>query len=261
MQNCMLGQNSKRKKISLAVDDVPLTGIQTVNHFNAYFTSVASDLVGILSNNNIHPYGDNNLNATCVLRETSEDELKKVLRSFEGKRYHRDDIQPSILIKVNDVISPILSNTYNKCILSSVYPDKLKRVRVVLLFKSGDSNLASNYHPISTLSIFNKVFEKLIHLRLSKFLTTNNVISNTQFGFRKNVILLYQFFYLVAGLLKSFHDKPYCICLFLDLRKAFDTVNVEILVEKLKMHGIRGTACLLINSFSSNMDQYDVCDD
>ena len=67
----------------------PLTGIQTINHFNNYFTFVASDLVRILSNNDNHPYGDNNLNATCVLRQTSEDEVEKVLRSFEGKRYHR----------------------------------------------------------------------------------------------------------------------------------------------------------------------------
>jgi len=64
--NGMLGRNSNRKQISLSVNDVPLTGIQTVNHFNTYFTSVASDLVRNLSNNNNHPYGDNNLNATCV---------------------------------------------------------------------------------------------------------------------------------------------------------------------------------------------------
>ena len=84
--------NFNRKQISLSVNDVSLTGIQTVNNFNTYFTSVASDLVRNLSNNNNHPYGDNNLNAQCVLRETSQDEIKKVFRSFEGKRYHRDEI-------------------------------------------------------------------------------------------------------------------------------------------------------------------------
>ena len=63
-------------QISLAVNDVPLTGIQTVIHFNIYFTSTASDLVGKLSNNNNHPYGDNNFYVTCVLLETSEDEVK-----------------------------------------------------------------------------------------------------------------------------------------------------------------------------------------
>ena len=62
--------------------------------------------------------------------------------------------------------------------------------RVVPIFKSGDSNLASNYSPISTLFVFNKVFEKLIYLRFSDFFTTNNVFSDTQFEFRKNVILL-----------------------------------------------------------------------
>ena len=72
------------------------------------FTSVSSDLVWNSSNNNNHPYGDNNFNTTSVFRETNEDGVKKILRSFGGKKYHRDEIQPSMLIKVNDVISPVL---------------------------------------------------------------------------------------------------------------------------------------------------------
>ena len=75
----------------------------------------------------------------------------------------------------------------HKCILSSVYSDILKRARVVPIFKSRDSNLTSNYRLISTLSVSNKVFEKLIHLKMSEFITPNNVISDTQFGFRKKM--------------------------------------------------------------------------
>ena len=68
----MLGLNSNIKQIALAENDVTLTDMQTVNHFNTYFTSVASDLVGNISNNNNHPYGDNIFNVTSVLRETME---------------------------------------------------------------------------------------------------------------------------------------------------------------------------------------------
>ena len=73
--NGLLGRNANRKQMFLVVNDVPLIVIQTVNHFNTYFNSVVSVLVRNLSNNNNHPYGDNKLNATCVLRETSEDEV------------------------------------------------------------------------------------------------------------------------------------------------------------------------------------------
>ena len=128
--------------------------------------------MGNLSNNINHPYGR-------II--TSEDEVKEVFRSVEGKKYHCDEIQSSILVKVSDVISPVLSNIFNKCILSVVYPDILKWARAVPIFAFGDSNLASNYRPISTLSVFNKVFEKLIHARLSEFLSINNDISDTQF--------------------------------------------------------------------------------
>ena len=105
----MLGRNSNRKQISLAVKDVPLTCTQTVNNCNTFFTSVASDLVGTWSNNNNGPYGDINLNAH-VLWEASEDIVQKILRSFEDKKYHRDEIQLSILVNVSDDILPALSN-------------------------------------------------------------------------------------------------------------------------------------------------------
>ena len=92
--------------------------------------------------------------------------------------------------------------------------------------------MASNYRPISTLSVFNKVFEKHIHLRLSEFLTNNSVISDKQLGFRRKSNTTLVLFHLVADLLKSFHNKTYCVCIFLDLRKAFDTVNDKFLLKK-----------------------------
>ena len=67
-------------------------------------------------------------------------------------------------------------------------------------------------------------------------------------------------YHLSADLLRLFHNKTCCICLFLYLCKVFDTVYVKILVEKLKMCGIRGTASLLINNYLSNRDQYVACD-
>ena len=66
-------------------------------------------------------------------------------------------------------------------------------------------------------------------------------------------------FHSVAALHKLFHNKTYCICLFLDLRKELDTVNVENLVEKLIMYDIHGAASLFRNSYLSNRDQYVVC--
>ena len=77
--------------------------------------------------------------------------------------------------------------------------------------------------------------------------------------FEGNIMLLDSFL-LAVDLLKSFHDTTYCICLFLDLRNAFDTVNVEIITEKLIMYGICGTDFSLMNSYLSNRDQYVVCD-
>ena len=113
----------------------------------------------------------------------------------------------------------------------TVYPDILN----IPILKSGDSIISSNYRPISNIYVFNKVFEKLIHLRLSEFLANNNFISEMQFGFRRISYTTLAVFHLVTDLLKSFHYKNYCICLFQDICKAFNTVNVEIIAEKLKI--------------------------
>ena len=96
---------------------------------------------------------------------------------------------------------------------------------------------------------------------MSEFLTTNNDISDTQVVFPKKRNTTLAVSNLVVDPLKAFHNKTYCICIFIDLRKSFDTVDVEILVEKLKMCGIRGTGSLLINCYLSNRDQYVVYED
>ena len=116
------------------------------------------------------------------------------------------------------------------------HPEILKRALVVPIFKSADSIMASNYRPI-------------------------NVFSDAQFGFRRKCNTTLAAFYWVANLVKSFHYKTYSISLFLNLRNAFDTVNVEILLETLKMYGIRDTASLLINSYFTNRDQYTLCNE
>ena len=89
-----------------------------------------------------------------------------------------------------------------------------------------------------------------------EFLANSNVISDTQFGVLRKFTITLAVFHLVADLLKLSHNKTYRIYLFLDIRKAFDTVNVEFFVEKLKMYGIRDTASLLKNNYLSNRDQY-----
>ena len=136
------------------------------------------------------------------------------------------------------------------------YPTELKLARVVPIFKSGNSSMPSNYRPISTLSIFNKLFEKILSSRLNEFLFENNIVTPHQFGFTAGRNTTLAIFYFINDVLKAFNSRQFTIALFLDLRKAFDTVNHEILIKKLDCYGIRGPFNKLVRSYLSSRKQY-----
>jgi hypothetical protein len=141
--------------------------------------------------------------------------MKSLLRLCKGKRLHIDEIQPSILFVVSDIVAPVLAHIFNLCMSTGVYPDVLKRARVIPVFKSGNSNNVFTYRPISTLPFLNKIFEKILHCRLTNFLDKFSLISDDQFGFRKGTDTTMAIFYLVQDLLMAFHAKTTLLLFFL----------------------------------------------
>ena len=128
--------------------------------------------------------------------------------------------------------------------------------KVLPIHKGESSEDVNNYRPISLLSVFDKIIEKLMHLRLIYFFEQNNILFNRQFGFRKNNSTTYALLDLTERIKKSIDDKKYGCGLFIDLRKAFDTVNHKILLTKLEHYGVRGTALTWFKSYLSNRKQY-----
>ena len=128
--------------------------------------------------------------------------------------------------------SSLLSNLFNKCILRGSFPNRLKIAKVTPLYKSGPTHKTTNYRPISILSPFSKIFEKIIYNRLNNYFSTHNVLAKEQFGFRTkhstNHVISD-----VTNKLQNLRDNNYSTCLILlDLSKAFDTVNHKILLNK-----------------------------
>ena len=166
------------------------------------------------------------------------------------------------LIKlINDLrnCSP-LTHLINCSLQSGIFPDELKLARVVPIFKAGDPAQVSNYRPISVLTTFSKIIEKIVYNHLLDFLSKNEALYEYQFGFRPSHSTQQAIITLVDRITKSLDNGNFAVAILLDLKKAFDTVDHKILLKKLYAYGIRGIFLKWFESYLSGRTQYVVFD-
>ena len=155
-----------------------------------------------------------------------------------------------------DIFSNNLTKIYNRDIQTGIYPHDMKLAQVIALYKKGARHDPNNYRLISLLSIFDKIFEKILCKILISFLERNRILYCHQYGFRKFYSTLLALIE-VTGLIKRLLDeKQYIMGIFIDFRKALDTVNHDILLDKLECYGIRGHANNFFRSYLTNRRQY-----
>ena len=122
---------------------------------------------------------------------------------------------------------------------NGIFPEHCKIAKVVPLHKQGSKDDPNNYRPISILPSIAKIFEKLLHKRLTKFFDKHNVIKPTQYGFQANVSTTHAILDILTSLYDGISEKQFSGLFFLDLKKAFDTVSHNILLSKLDYYRIR----------------------
>ena len=136
------------------------------------------------------------------------------------------------------------------------FPDTLKTGKITPIYKKEDEEQLENYRPISTLPIFGKILEKLIYTRLYNFFVAQNVLHDKQFGFRKNHSTSHAINYSIHHINKAIKNKEHVLGIFIDLSKAFDTIDHKTLLVKLRSYGVRDIANSLIENYLSNRKQY-----
>ena len=139
---------------------------------------------------------------------------------------------------------------------TGIFPDELKIAKVIPLFKKDDPKLLNNYRPISLLPTISKVIEKIIFTQLSTYFNENKLIFDNQYGFRPKHSTEYAALELVDRIITHMDNKEVPINIFLDLSKAFDTIDHTILLAKLRYYGIHDTALLLMKCYLNNRKQY-----
>ncbi|MEO2220738.1 MAG: reverse transcriptase family protein, partial [Nitrosopumilus sp.] len=157
---------------------------------------------------------------------------------------------------IPDLIIIPLAHIINMSFTTGKFPDLLKIVKVIPIHKGGSSQDVNNYRPISLLSIFDKIIEKLMHKRLYHYLEEHNILYQNQFGFRSNNSTVYALAQITEMIKESIDSGKYGCGIFIDLKKAFDTVNHDILLLKLEHYGIREELLEWFKSYLSGRRQF-----
>ena len=156
-----------------------------------------------------------------------------------SKAQGHDEIPTSLLIEGIDFIAEPLSDLVNRCLESSLFPTSEKLSKIVPIYKADERSIMNNYRPISLLPVLSKVFEYVVHGQLYNYLKDNNLLSHSQFGFRKHSSTQHAVTLFNDGLRQNMDKGHMTGAVFVNLRKAFDTVDHARLLSKLSIYRIR----------------------
>ena len=182
-----------------------------------------------------------NHNQTMFLEPTNQQEIRTLILSLTNKPSSGHDNISNILLKrlTNCILVP-LEIIFNKSIIEGKFPDRMKLADIIPLHKSKSTQDCNNYRPISLLITISKLLEKIIYTRTYKFLERSNLLYTSQYGFREGHSCENAVSELVSEIIKSRQEGLYTMSVFLDLSKAFDTLEHTVLLKKLEKYGIRG---------------------
>ena len=191
-----------------------------------------------------------------------EDAINKIIYNLPPKSSSGcDGISTKLLKVIAPVIIKPLTLLINQVLNTGTFPDKLKIAKVIPIFKKGDPSLFENYRPISLLPAISKVLEKIIALQLSSYFEKNKLLFDNQYGFRPKHSTEHAALELIDRITPKMDTNEIPLNIFLDLSKAFDTIDHSILLNKLKYYGLKGSTLNLFQSYLSNRKQYTEIED
>ncbi len=261
--------NRKPQKSNSAISQIIVNGrsytdpSQLANQFNEFFSTAPGSVA-----DQINPFFNNLYERPSALPENipifksadlqvSHEEIISAIANLESKTsLDLNEISMYFLKKCTNTILNPLKHVIDLSFRLGIVPSQLKIAKIIPIFKNGDPRSPDNYRPIALLSNFSKIFEKIMYVRLSNFLNVNKLLSDSQFGFRPEHSTVHPMVLFSNFITKAFNNKKHAIAIFCDLKKAFDTVNHKLLIDKMEKIGIRGLELLWFKNYLTGRKQY-----
>lgn len=224
-----------------------------LNEMNAFFLKSAPrpDMSNKTDTETVRP-----IDSSIFLGPVLEEEMLGYIRRLKNKKtVGYDEIPVDLLKTCASILVKPLTHIINRILQGGEYPQALKEALVKPIHKKGNKNIYDNYRPISILSNINKIFERIIFDKVLHFFDINNILVKQQCGFRQGKSTINAMYQALNSIIKSLNKNQVTSALCLDLTKAFDSVNHNILLEKMEKYGIRGVALDLFRSYLTRRTQ------
>ena len=252
-------KSNKNHLEKLIVNGQTLTrDIDIANGFNDYFCSVGEKISSkIKATGNFNSYMKYKTDETFFLMPVVATEvLNEMLKLNPQKACGPDNITTKLIKTCADELKNPLTHLFNAAIASAQFPDPWKIAKVLSLYKKKSKYFPENYRPISLLNCFGKILEKLVYKQMIKFIEKHKILYLYQYGFRKNYSTCLALIDIVDKIKNALDQNDYVMGIFLDITKAFDSINHGILYSKLEHYGFRGHSLDFIRSYLTNRKQF-----
>lgn len=231
------------------------SNMDIANNFNLYFSTIAQKLASNFTNSNSDTYSmlTNITKEEFHLKKTDESQIIEIIEKLDSKKAIGLDNIPTKLIKFCKIsLSTPLAYLFNKSIEEKIVPAQIKTAKILPFYKKGSHDRCENYRPISILPIFSKILEKIVNNQILNFLESKNLISKNQYGFRKNLSTADAVVKFKNNTLEAFNNGNCVLGIFIDFSKAFDTINHNILLAKMRKLGFSESTVSWVANYLSN---------
>ena len=230
---------------------------EIANSFNDHFINIEPSLSQNIDIDRDHSHRDYLERYPHNFEIVTENHVMKIIDNLPNKSsYGHDNLSLKLMKSAKIPLCKYLTIIINQMLKTGVFPDNLKIAKVVPIYKKGNQYSFSNYRPISILPSISKIFEKVIYNQIYNYFVNNNLFFSSQYGFRAGHSTELAVLEIVDRIIFEMDKGHSPLSVFLDLSEAFDTINHDILLDKLNNYGIKGIPYRLCASYLRNRKQY-----